>query len=194
MIKYTRGDATAPKGDGIKFIVHVCNDIGAWGAGFVLAISKKWSKPEEEYRRIPASKRKLGYVQYVPVGDDTFVVNMIGQHHTSMNEFGVPPVRYEAIEICLKKTAQFAASYAGDKKVSIHMPLIGCGLAGGKWSIMEKVVEAAVPDDIEVVVYDFDGSLGKDYHQDVVGFTTSYGVLPKEERDKQLSSKPKELH
>jgi O-acetyl-ADP-ribose deacetylase (regulator of RNase III) len=41
-IFYMTGDATAPVGEGQKLIVHVCNDIGAWGAGFVLALSKRW--------------------------------------------------------------------------------------------------------------------------------------------------------
>ncbi len=53
MINYVKGDATSPIGDGVKLIVHVCNDIGAWGAGFVLALSKKWITPEKQYKRIP---------------------------------------------------------------------------------------------------------------------------------------------
>jgi len=156
MIKYVKGDATAPIGKGIKLIVHVCNDIGAWGAGFVLALSKKWDGPETEYRRIPAAKRKLGYVQYIPVGDNTFVVNMIGQHNIKPNEFGVSPVRYGAIGVCLKKAAEFARTLNNGKTpVSIHMPRIGCGLAGGSWTIMEQVIEEAVGD-VPVVVYDFE--------------------------------------
>jgi O-acetyl-ADP-ribose deacetylase (regulator of RNase III) len=156
----------------------VCNDIGAWGAGFVLALSKKWSQPEAEYRRIPAAKRKLGYVQYIPVGNNTYVVNMIAQTNIKTNTFGVPPIRYEAVETCLKKTAEFARSLNnGANTVSIHMPRIGCGLAGGKWEIMEKVIEDAV-DDIPVTVYDFQLEAPKQ----TIGFTTSYGVIPKNER------------
>lgn len=30
-IKYVIGDATDPRGDGLKYICHVCNDIGVWG-------------------------------------------------------------------------------------------------------------------------------------------------------------------
>ena len=41
-INYVIGDATQPIGDGAKIIVHVCNDIGGWGRGFVLALTKKW--------------------------------------------------------------------------------------------------------------------------------------------------------
>ncbi len=42
-INYVKGDATAPIGIGNKIIVHICNDIGRWGKGFVMALSKKWS-------------------------------------------------------------------------------------------------------------------------------------------------------
>ena len=172
MIKYTIGDATKPIGDGIKIIVHVCNDIGAWGAGFVLALSKKWEGPENEFRRIPAKKRKLGYVQYIPVGDNQYVANMIAQHNVRSNEFGVPPVRYEAVGTCLKKVVDFAKSLDdGQTPVSIHMPRIGCGLAGGQWSIMEKVIEDAVGD-LDVTVYDFK----------TVAFTTGSGSIPRSER------------
>ena len=184
MIKYVVGDATTPIGDGIKIIAHVCNDIGAWGAGFVLAISAKWSQPEQEYRRIPAKKRKLGYVQYIPVGDNIYVANMIAQNNVHHNEFGIPPVRYEAVEVCLRKAAQFAKSLDnGTTPVSIHIPLIGCGLAGGKWSIMHQILEEAIPEDVNLVVYDFDGTLDRKYFKSEVGFTTSHGVIPKDERE-----------
>ena len=50
MIHYIKGDASYPIGDEIKIIAHVCNDIGAWGKGFVLAISRRWDKPKIEYQ------------------------------------------------------------------------------------------------------------------------------------------------
>ncbi len=40
-ISYLVGDATTPDTQGPKIISHICNDIGAWGKGFVLAISKR---------------------------------------------------------------------------------------------------------------------------------------------------------
>jgi len=181
MITYRKGDATDPIGSGIKLIVHVCNNIGAWGAGFVLAVSKKWHTPEQEYRRMPAKKRKLGAVQYIPVGNDKYVVNMVGQHDVRSNEFGVPPVRYAAISTCLKKTAEFAKSLEdGSREVSIHMPRIGCGLAGGDWKIMEKVIEESVGD-VAVVVYDYDPNW-KPTTKGKTAFTTATGVIPIPER------------
>ncbi|MFE0817971.1 GNAT family N-acetyltransferase [Streptomyces sp. NPDC058794] len=49
-IRYVRGDATVPSVKGVKVIAHVCNDLGGWGKGFVLAISRRWPEPEAAYR------------------------------------------------------------------------------------------------------------------------------------------------
>lgn len=46
-ISYLKGDATNLVIPGNKIIVHICNDIGAWGKGFVLAVSKRWSESEK---------------------------------------------------------------------------------------------------------------------------------------------------
>ncbi|WP_228098667.1 hypothetical protein [Pedobacter sp. MC2016-24] len=58
-INYLTGDATNPAYSGNKIIVHVCNDIGGWGKGFVMAISKRWKEPEKRYREW--SKSKTGF-------------------------------------------------------------------------------------------------------------------------------------
>lgn len=49
-LTYQIGDATQPNGDGPRIIVHVCNDVGGWGKGFVVAVSKRWREPERRYR------------------------------------------------------------------------------------------------------------------------------------------------
>lgn len=40
-ITYLKGDATNPQSEENKIIAHICNDIGGWGKGFVVAISKR---------------------------------------------------------------------------------------------------------------------------------------------------------
>jgi O-acetyl-ADP-ribose deacetylase (regulator of RNase III) len=158
MIHYLDGNAVEPIGDDKKIIAHVCNNIGAWGAGFVMAISKKWKEPEREYKSLSPNNRKLGSTQFVGVEDDIVVANMIGQEGIYRNDMGLIPVRYAAIELCLTDVAAWAQS----ANATIHMPRIGCGLAGGRWSIMEKVIEAAVGD-IDVYIYDFDDTSDKNY-------------------------------
>lgn len=73
-IHYLVGDATAPSSQNNKIICHICNDIGAWGRGFVMALSRRWPQPEAAYREWYSDRAhndfKLGAVQFVQVGPD----------------------------------------------------------------------------------------------------------------------------
>ena len=138
---------------GNKIITHICNDIGGWGKGFVLALSKKWKVTEEAYRQWYKSQEEfsLGDVQFVHVADDIYVANMIGQHGIYKDSKGLPPIRYDAVRQCLKEVALFTIAH----KASVHMPRIGCGLAGGKWELMEQIIkEELITKEIAVTVYD----------------------------------------
>ena len=98
-IEYTKGDATNPIGEGPKVIVHICNDLGKWGRGFVLAISKRWKEPERFYKNSYTGEPKpnLGDVQFIPVEDGLTVANIIGQHgiRSPRNKTAPAPIRYE---------------------------------------------------------------------------------------------------
>ena len=153
-IDYRKGDATSPIGEGNKLIVQICNDIGGWGKGFVVAISKKWRAPELHYRQWFKSNEAfgLGEVQFVKVEETICVANMIAQHNIKRTH-GQVPIRYDAVEKCLEKVTQFAL----ENSFSIHMPRIGCGLAGGKWSEIEKIIERTlIAANLTVIVYDFE--------------------------------------
>jgi len=154
MIQYIKGDATYPQGDGNKIIVHICNDIGKWGSGFVLAISKRWLKPKDEYMNWYSSKQdfKLGNCQIVKVSNDIYVANLIGQHKiVTKYDITYIPIRYDAIEIGLK----LIKSKAQELNASLHMPRIGCGLAKGDWNIISGIIERIFVDsNIKVYVYD----------------------------------------
>ena len=150
-ISYTTGDATAPIGNGVKVVVHICNDMGKWGKGFVLAVSKRWPKAEKEYRaafaRTPTPA--LGDIQIVEVGADVYVANMIGQHGIAKDAIGNLPIRYPAVRKGLEQVAMFAQQ----RGASVHMPRIGCGLAGGSWEKIEPIIEESLRG-IAVTVYD----------------------------------------
>lgn len=153
-IEYKKGDATNPMQNGNKIIVHICNDIGGWGKGFVMAISKRWKEPENKYREWYKSKENfnLSEVQFVQVEEDLWIANLIGQHKINKDENGNAPIRYDAIENGLIKVADFAKEI----NASVHMPRIGCGLAGGKWEMIEPIIEKTISKgDINTTVYDF---------------------------------------
>lgn len=151
-IDYVNGDATAPIGSGTKVVVHICNDAGKWGKGFVLAISKRWPKAEQEYRAAFARtpKPSLGDVQIVRVADDIYVANLIGQHGIARGKTGIPPIRYPALRQGLEQIAMFAQQHGA----TVHMPRIGCGLAGGTWDKIEPIVDESLRG-LSVTVYDW---------------------------------------
>lgn len=152
-IHYLKGDATSPQAKGIKLVCHVCNDVGGWGKGFVLALSRRWDQPEAEYRAWYAQGKSggfaLGAAQFVQVEPYIWVANMLGQRGTKRGSSG-PPIRYDALESCLT----LAGAKALELGASVHMPRIGCGLAGGEWDRIEPLLSEHLAG-IDVTVYDF---------------------------------------
>lgn len=155
-INYLKGDATSPQAKGTKLIGHVCNDLGGWGKGFVLALSRRWPEPERSYRDWHASRNKndfgLAAVQFVQVEPYIWVANMVAQRGYKTGSQG-PPIRYEALATCLRAT--------GDKAIelgaSLHLPRIGCGLAGGEWPRVEPLIQQHIADrGIAVTIYDYE--------------------------------------
>lgn len=185
-LQFRRGDATRPAGDADaasspppppRIIAHVCNDIGRWGRGFVLALTRRFgSGPADAYREWHAAAAEedaeadtgasetgrfgLGRVQLVRVGERTYVANMVAQHgirSVRASDRSPPPIRYDALGVCLRRLATLAAGLTDDEQppASIHMPRIGCGLAGGTWSRVEPLVrEGLVDRGCTVTVYD----------------------------------------
>lgn len=155
VIAYQIGDATRPASEGPKVIVHVCNDVGGWGRGFVVALSARWAAPEARYRawhrgEIVDPPFALGQALFVEVEPSLWVANLIGQRDIRTRG-GVPPVRYEAIEAALGRVATFAA----EQGASVHMPRIGAGLAGGDWATIAAIIERTLcAADLSVTVYD----------------------------------------
>src|SRR5512138_2420889 len=99
-VRYIKGDATSPQAKGPKVIAHISNDVGGWGKGFVLALSRRWPEPERAYRKWYCERAGndfgLGAIQIVEVRPALWVANMVGQHVLKPGSAG-PPVRYEAI-------------------------------------------------------------------------------------------------
>lgn len=155
-MNYIVGDATEPTGDGMKIIAHSCNSKGGWGKGFVMSISKKWKKPERDYKywhklcNANGSTLPLGRCQFVWCEPNIVVANMIAQEgYTTKDK---PAFNLEAARKCLKEVYEYAKDY----NASIHLPRIGVGLGGfPEWHPIEQVIEEELcSKGIEVFVYD----------------------------------------
>jgi hypothetical protein len=161
-ITYLVGDATKPfdTGHHERFIVHVCNDVGAWGAGFTRALNALSAKPRASY--LDAIKQtkplSLGCMSLAKVEPTLFVANMIAQRGLPSRSRRVV-IDYAALEKCLAVLAPIAA----DWRVSAHMPRIGCGIAGGDWHTVEAIIERTLcACGVPVYVYDLPRSTADD--------------------------------
>lgn len=158
-IKYIQGDATRPQlvaGEN-ALIVHISNDRGGWGRGFVVSLSQRWPQPEAAYRlwyRTGSNDKgepfRLGNIQCVEVEPGLYVVNMIAQsgYHTRRHRAGV--VAMEALATCLAKVAQLARKM----NAGIFMPRIGTGLGGSSWVAIEPLISKHLAG-LSVTVYDY---------------------------------------
>ena len=140
--------------DKTVIIAHVCNDVGGWGSGFVVPLSKKFPLAEGAYRKWyasaeinmpPPDRFELGRFQIVDVSTNKsiFVANMIAQHSTITRSPGTTPLRYWALCKCLRGVGEVARSIhqTSDNNVELYCPMFGSGLAGGKWDIIETLIE-----------------------------------------------------
>lgn len=159
-ISYVRGDATQPRGDGSRLIVHVVHDATPnWGGqGFAKSLARRYPDLQAEFRAWASSKdlrKRFGEVHYASLSDDTLVASMVCQHGYRPSRRGTPLVRYGVMRDCLSSVAHFAAQ----RGMTVHMPRIGTGAAGGRWSIVEELVESTlIATGIPVTVYDLPGA------------------------------------
>ena len=109
-----------------------------WGAGFGLAVRKKWPRVQAAFQEWVASEPEaltLGNVHHMRVDDTTTVFQMVCQHG-----YGPSPttrLRYAALKRCLERLAEFAVSVGA----SIHMPRIGAGYGGGSWGLIQQLID-----------------------------------------------------
>lgn len=147
MISVLRGDVFegVSKGSGRRILLHNCNNIGKWGKGFVLELSKVWKQPEEIFK---GSTLHLGDVQKIEVDENIIVYNCVGQDGIYSKD-GIPPIRYDAIRTCFEKILE------NEPICDVYMPKIGTGLAGGKWNLIEQILlDTFVMKGFSVYVYE----------------------------------------
>lgn len=153
-IEYVSGDLFGPtKADmSVNIITHVCNNKGAWGAGFVIPLARSFPVSEKAYRawagKISQTPHEavwhppyeLGQVQFVQVRDTPLllVANMLAQ---SLG--GDRPLYYNHLVHCMEEVGKYATRIRErhDCEVTIRCPLFGSGLAGGNWDFIEKLIE-----------------------------------------------------
>lgn len=152
MIEYNTGDATRPTNTR-SVIMHCCNDIGAWGSGFVLALNDTFDiGPRETYYNAIENGEGGGSVSFWRDPNSTLIVaNIIGQHRTIRDETERPPIRYNWLSQGVRTVCKVAAQ----EEYEIACPRLGSGLAGGDWAVISNMIDAISNFyGVKVTVYD----------------------------------------
>ena len=116
--------------------------------------NSKFANPQAFPSYLAERQSPDGAAQHVlvQVEPDLWVANVIGQQGLK-RVGGVPPLRYEAIREGLARVALLAT----EQGASVHMPRIGCELAGGKWEEVEPIITQELSArGVSVTVYAFE--------------------------------------
>lgn len=141
-------------GKHIPIIPQVCNDAGAYGAGYSGAIASRWPMVESNYREWANSKNELpnttgpfylGENQYVNCGD-ALVVNMIAQNGIR-SKYRPVVINYTKFMACVHKMSELKF----DMPVKYYIAKIGSGLAGGKWDDIKYYIELFLREPDQIV-------------------------------------------
>lgn len=146
MIKYITGDLVRDA-ENYDVIIHGCNCFCTMGSGIAPQIKHKFP---EAYTADCATKSgdesKLGTITHTDTSKKPVVVNLYSQFGYSGRKHGKIDLDYDALRSGLKLVKQqFSGKFIG-------MPKIGAGLAGGDWSIIEKIIEEELYGEYVVVV------------------------------------------
>ena len=146
-----RGDLiSAAKRGHFDLIAHGCNCFHTMGAGIAKQIKEQFPEAYITDLQTPYGDIfKLGTISKVIYSDLT-VVNCYTQFYFSQ-KYG-PPVDYNAIRGSFQEIYNLLNTHPEHiHRHRIGIPMIGCGLAGGKWDIVAKIVEEEL-DDFDVTV------------------------------------------
>jgi hypothetical protein len=137
----------------IVAIPHIVNDLGAWGAGFVVPLAKNYPKSREAYvdwhkGEQVYPKFELGSMQPVKVAENVFVCNMIAQ--SGLKSLDNPkPIKYLALAKCLERVNNLC----GPLGVEVHAPAFGSDLAGGDWRVISALIDEILTFPANIYIY-----------------------------------------
>lgn len=130
---------------GPGFIVHQTNCQGQMGGGIAKEIRARFPHVYDVYRaRYEERGWNLGQIQVVGIEADRYIINLMGQEF-----YGGPPTRwtsYDALAEGFTKVNKEVLEYneITGNLLPVRFPLIGAGLGGGKWEIIEAIIKSTL--------------------------------------------------
>ncbi len=130
-----------------NIICHGVNCVGGFGSGVAGQIALAFPMVKSAYlSKFNKEGWKLGDIQVVPFQTNQYIINCATQDEYLPRD--IRHADYGAIELCMSKVKDFAMLH----NLTIAVPKIGSGLAGGDWVVIENILKH-IFDDYDVYVY-----------------------------------------
>lgn len=142
MIRYYQGDLLSVKNG---LILHGVNCQRKMASGVAKAIREAYPQVYDSYMDISKEEMLewIGRIQLVKIDDSLTIGNAFTQKYYGYD--GKLYLSYDALFDCFTQLGQLNFK-------SVHIPKIGCGLAGGDWEIVENLIQRAAPS-VEINVW-----------------------------------------
>ncbi len=136
-------------------IIHGCNTKGSMGAGIAAQVKRKIPDAYNAYMDVHNSQGlALGQAISAQIRQDTVFWNILSQQDTGRDP-NVRYVSYDGIDLALSAMRNKIEAIADDAIPNkLYFPLIGCGLANGKWSVISSIIEEHFGD-FELFLYEY---------------------------------------
>lgn len=166
-IRYTTGDLVRSSE---LYMAHGCNAQGRMGKGIAKQVHEDYPEAYEVYRAA-FLEGNMHVGEIIPVackhpefGDKTIINAITQDTYWKPGEPQRQFVSYEGVRNCVNLMDQLAMTTQRDPEIAamlngpverIGFPKIGCGLAGGDWEIVAKIIEEE-SSNFSPIVYLFD--------------------------------------
>jgi len=127
------------------------------GSGIAREIRERFPAVFKAYKdRYDERGWNLGQIQVVNIDEDKFIINAMGQDF-----FGAGGqtrwTSYDGLAECFAKVNTVVLDYevAHEKLLPVRFPLIGAGLGGGKWEIIQAIIETELNPRIQLELHLF---------------------------------------
>ena len=153
-MKYKTGNLiTAAQECEVDVIIHQCNCFVNMGSGIAPQIKQAfpaaWAADQATTK---GSAAKLGTFSVGTEGE-LLVFNAYGQFGYWKKDNGEINTNYTALDAALRSIAEYLK--VTNPNAKIGLPKIGCGLGGGDWSVVSKIIEESLGE-YDVTVYELE--------------------------------------
>ena len=149
MIEVIQGDLLKHKTD---ILVHGVNCRGKMASGIALAIRKLYPKVYTDYiemwsRYYREPEFLLGKVIYTEINSGLIIASAFTQ--LNYGYCGKKYVSYDAVDTAFADINHKAV----ELNMVIKFPMIGCGLGGGNWNIVSKIIEENQSPNVRCILF-----------------------------------------